>query len=69
MPVRFKKLVGSLLIVAIAIVYALVATTIAASRLADASGWIHLLYFLITGLFWIVPALFIISWMTRPAKS
>lgn len=67
MPVRTKKLIGSLLIVAMAILYALVATTIAASRLADAGGWVHLIYFLFTGLLWVVPAMFIISWMTRPA--
>jgi hypothetical protein len=68
MPVRLKKLVGSLLIVAIATIYALVATTIAASKLSDASGWLHLIYFLFTGLFWVVPAIFIISWMTREPK-
>ena len=68
MPVRIKKLVGSILIVAMAIIYALVATTIAASRLADAGGWVHLFYFLFTGLFWVVPEMFIISWMTKSAK-
>ncbi len=69
MPVRLKKLIGSILIVVIAFVYALVATTIAAAKLADASGWIHLLYFLLTGLFWVVPAMFIITWMTKPGKN
>jgi len=69
MPVRLKKLIGSLLIIAIAMIYALVATTIATAKLADASGWVHLVYFLVTGLFWVVPAMFIITWMTRPPKS
>lgn len=69
MNVRLKKLIGSVLIVIIAILYALVATTIAASKLADASGWVHLIYFLFTGLLWIVPAMFIISWMMRPPKK
>ena len=69
MPVRLKKLIGSVLIIVIAMVYALIATTVAAARLADASGWVHLIYFLLTGLFWVVPAMFIISWMTRPSKQ
>lgn len=69
MPVRLKKFIGSILIVVIALVYALVATTIASATLAEASGWMHLLYFLVTGVFWIVPAMFIISWMSRPPKS
>ena len=68
MPVRIKKLIGSVLIIAIAMLYALIATTVAASKLAEASGWVHLIYFLLTGLFWVVPAMFIISWMTRPSK-
>ena len=69
MPVRLKKLIGSVLIIVIAMTYALIATTIAAAKLADASGWVHLIYFLVTGLFWVVPAMFIITWMTRPPKG
>lgn len=69
MHVRIKKLIGSILIVALALLYALVATTIASAKLADASGWIHLIYFLLTGVFWVIPAMFIINWMMRPPKQ
>ena len=69
MSVRLKKLIGSIVIVVLAFLYALVATTIAASKLADSSGWIHLVYFFVTGLMWVVPAIFIISWMTKPGKA
>lgn len=69
MNVRLKKLIGGVLIIIIAIIYALVATTIAAAKLADSNGWVHLLYFLGTGLLWVVPAMYIITWMTRPPKS
>lgn len=69
MPVRIKKLIGSIIIVTLALCYAVIATTVASARLADASGWVHLLYFLVTGLFWVVPAIFLISWMTRPGKA
>lgn len=69
MNVRLKKLIGSVLIVVIAMLYALLATTIASAKLADANGWIHLAYFLVTGVLWIVPAMFIISWMMRPPKD
>ncbi|GKX35922.1 MAG: hypothetical protein MnENMB40S_35400 [Rhizobiaceae bacterium MnEN-MB40S] len=63
MPIRLKKLIGSLLIVALAIIYALVATTIATYRLAESPWWIHLIYFLVSGLIWIIPAMFLIRWM------
>ncbi len=69
MPIRLKKLIGSLLIVALAIVYALVATTIATYRLAESPWWVHLIYFLVSGLIWIIPAMFLIRWMQGPPES
>jgi len=68
MKQRTRKLIGTFFIVAIALLYALVATTIAAAKLADASGWIHLVYFLVTGIFWVVPAMWMINWMLKPDK-
>jgi hypothetical protein len=69
MPVRIKKLVGTVLLVALVIVYALAATAIATAKLADAPGWAHALYFMVTGIAWVVPAMFIISWMIREPRG
>lgn len=69
MNVRIKKIIGTVLIVVIAMLYALIATTIASAKLADSNGWIHMIYFLVTGLLWVVPAMFIINWMSRPPKN
>ena len=69
MPQTLRKLVGTVLIVVIAILYALIATTIAAAKLADVSGFVHLIYFLVTGVLWIVPAMFIINWMMKPDRT
>ena len=69
MPVRLKKLIGTVLIVALVVIYALLATTIATYRLADAAWYVHLLYFLVTGVLWVVPAMFIIRWMERPPRG
>ena len=69
MPVRLKKLIGTILLIALVIVYALVATTIASTRLAE-SGWLaHLGFFLLGGLVWILPAMLIIKWMVRPPRN
>jgi len=54
------------LIVILAVVYALVATTIAAAKLAEAGALIHMMFFLVSGLAWVVPAMFLIKWMMRP---
>ena len=69
MPVRLKKFIGTILIVILVVLYALIATTIATYRLAESPWWVHLLYFLLTGIFWIVPAMIIIRWMEKPAKK
>ena len=69
MPVRLKKLVGTVLLVLLVVVYALVATTIAAARLSESGPLVHLAYFLFTGILWVLPAMGIISWMAKPPKE
>ena len=68
MPVRLRKLIGTIIIVALVVIYALVATTVATYRLAESPWYVHLLYFLFTGVLWVVPAMFVIRWMEGPAK-
>ncbi|MCB1382795.1 MAG: DUF2842 domain-containing protein [Notoacmeibacter sp.] len=68
MPVRLKKLIGTFVLIALVVIYALVATTVAVARLGESSALVHLAYFLFTGVLWVVPAMFIISWMNRPPK-
>ncbi|MEM5500632.1 DUF2842 domain-containing protein [Ahrensia kielensis] len=69
MPTRLKSFIGMLLLVTMVIVYALVATTVATYRLADSEWYIHLAFFGLSGLLWVVPAMFVISWMLKPSKK
>lgn len=68
MPKTLRKLIGVVLIIALVLLYALIATTVAAATLGAAHWSIHLLYFLVTGLLWILPAMVIIKWMERPDR-
>lgn len=68
MPVRLKKLIGTIVIIFIVIVYAIAATTVATLFLATSPWWAHLLYFFLTGFLWVLPAMLVIKWMERPAK-
>ena len=68
MPIRLKKLIGTVLLVALVIVYALVATTVAAARLAESGPLVHLAFFLFTGILWILPAMGIIKWLMLPPR-
>jgi uncharacterized membrane protein len=68
MNVRVKKLIGTILLVALVVIYALAATTFATYRLAESSGWVHLALFAFSGLLWILPAMGLISWMEKKPK-
>ena len=69
MPVRLKKLIGTVLIAILVIIYALVATTVASYQLAQSPWWVHLIYFAVSGLVWVLPAMLIIRWMEKPKKG
>ena len=66
---KFRSLIGTILIILIVSIYALLATTIASATLATAPWWAHLLYFLLTGLLWVVPAMLVIKWMAGPIRK
>jgi hypothetical protein len=68
MPVRLKKLIGTILLILLVIVYALMATTVAVAQLAESGPLVHLAFFLLTGLLWVLPAMAIIKWMILPPK-
>ncbi|MBP0617519.1 DUF2842 domain-containing protein [Jiella mangrovi] len=69
MPVRLKKFIGAILLIILVVVYASLATAYATLHLADASGWVHLVYFLVTGFLWVVPAMLLIRWMEAKPKK
>ena len=68
MPIRLKKLIGTLLLVVLVVVYALVATTVAVAQLAEAGPLVHLAFFLLTGILWVLPAMGIIKWLMLAPK-
>jgi hypothetical protein len=63
MPIRLKKLIGTVLLVALVIVYALVATIVAVAQLSQSGPLAHFLFFLFSGLLWVLPAMGIIKWL------
>jgi len=68
MPIRLKKLIGTVLLVALVIIYALLATMIAVAQLAQSGPLVHLAFFLFSGLLWVLPAMAIIKWMMVEKK-
>jgi hypothetical protein len=66
MPIRLRKLIGTVALLVLVIVWALVAMALAQSALTDISGWVAALFYVIAGLGWVLPAMPLISWMARP---
>ncbi len=65
---RIRKFIGSTVLIVFVPVYALVIMAIAGPMLADASTLARTLFFLVTGLVWVLPAGALISWMSRDAR-
>ncbi|MHA1189636.1 MAG: DUF2842 domain-containing protein [Alphaproteobacteria bacterium] len=66
MNIRTRKLLGTIILVAFVCLYALIAMTIAAAKLPGTSGLVQLVFFVIAGLIWVLPAGLLIRWMVRP---
>ncbi|MCF6327343.1 MAG: DUF2842 domain-containing protein [Devosiaceae bacterium] len=66
MKQRARKFVGIWLMLALLIIYPLVVIVIYSEQLMWLPVWASLIFFLIFGLFWAVPAGMIIKWMSRP---
>jgi hypothetical protein len=63
---RTRKLIGAIMLLTLVIVWALVAMAIAPLLLATANRIVEALYYMAAGLGWVLPAMPLISWMSRP---
>ena len=68
MPIRLKKLIGTILLVLLVLAYAIVATIVAVAQLAESGPLVHLAFFLFSGILWVVPAMGIIKWLMIPPR-
>lgn len=68
MPIRLRKLIGTVLLVALVVVYSLVATIVAVAQLSQSGPLVHLVFFLVSGLLWVLPAMGIIKWLILEPK-
>ena len=68
MPIRLRKFIGTILLVAFLIVYILIAMSVAATRLPGTPHLVQALYYAVAGLIWVLPAGLLIKWMGRPDR-
>jgi hypothetical protein len=66
MSIRARKFIGTVALLTLVIVWALLAMALAQSVLTNINGWVAAIYYVVAGLGWIVPAMPLISWMAKP---
>ena len=69
MPIRLRKLIGTALLLALVVVWALVAMALAQSPAIRDSTWLSLAYYVIAGMGWVLPAMPLVRWMSTRAPS
>ncbi len=69
MTVRTRKFIGAVALLTLVMTWSLVAMALAQSVLANINGFVAALYYVIAGLGWVLPAMPLISWMSRPEKA
>ena len=66
MPIRLRKLIGAVVLIALVVVWSLIAMALAQLPVIKANKLVEAIYFVIAGLGWVLPAMPLIRWMSRP---
>jgi hypothetical protein len=69
MTIRIRKLIGAFVLIALVVTWALVAMTLAQSPMIKSNRIIETIYYVLAGLGWVLPAMPLIRWMTRPNSA
>jgi len=69
MPLRLRKFLGAIALFALVIAWALVAMTLAQVPAIRDNAVLSVLYYVIAGIGWVLPAMPIVAWMARPGVS
>jgi hypothetical protein len=65
MSTRIRKLIGAVALIALVIVWALIAMAVAQFPPIFNNPWIAGLYYVVAGMGWILPAMPLIRWMSK----
>jgi hypothetical protein len=69
MSIRLRKFIGTVLLFTLVIVWALVAMALAQAPLIHDNEIASVVYYVIAGLGWVLPAMPIVTWMSRANRA
>lgn len=65
MSIRVRKFIGTIALLALVCLWGLLTMALAQSALTDINGLVAVIYYVVAGLGWVLPAMPLISWMSR----
>jgi hypothetical protein len=68
MTIRPRKLIGAIALMVLVVVWALLAMAFAQAPFIFENPWIAGLYYLLAGIGWVLPAMPLVAWMSRPDR-
>ncbi|MGI9407342.1 MAG: DUF2842 domain-containing protein [Hyphomicrobiaceae bacterium] len=69
MSPRIRKLIGTVLLLVLVFVYALLVIALAPAILKPDAPWVQLVFYVVAGLTWVIPAGALIKWMAKPGPG
>ena len=66
MTIRTRKLFGAVALIILAAVWALTGMVVAQMPWLAQSGLLQAIFYVVAGMGWVLPAMPIVSWMSRP---
>ena len=68
MPIRIRKLIGGVALIVLVVGWALIAMALAQLPVIKANGVVEVIYYVVAGLGWVLPAMPLIKWMSTDRK-
>jgi uncharacterized protein DUF2842 len=69
MHIRTRKLLGTIFLLMLVAVWSLLGMTIAQTPWLANSGVRQAIFYVVAGLGWVLPAMPIVAWMSRPDRA
>jgi hypothetical protein len=66
MPIRLRKLIGAAALIVLVLTWALVAMAVAQFPAIKRYAILEVIYYIVAGLGWVLPAMPLVRWMVRP---
>lgn len=66
MAIRTRKFIGTIGLLVLVCAWGLLTMALAQSVLTDINGFVAVIFYVVAGLGWVLPAMPLVSWMVKP---